>query len=159
MRGRSVPRRGRHDAVPEGTTLIRDARATPIAAGARFIRPRIERRGAPRYRGCRCTPRAVLAGHRREDVVRQRRDPDRCAIWTRGCFFHIALRTPSGGIAKVTLRHFRCPVAGCESHSPTLSPSGGELESHSPTLSPSGDERESHSPTLSRGVPEAFFIQ
>ncbi|CRI66764.1 hypothetical protein THIOKS13090002 [Thiocapsa sp. KS1] len=159
---------------------IREALATPIAAGATFIRVLIERRGGPRHRGCRCAPRAVLAGPRRGDVVRQRRDPDGGAIWTdRGVFpitnymdtpprmrryMDTRMFFPYGasvalpwGVAKVTLRHFRRPVAGCESHSPTLSPSATERESHSPTLSPHASGRESHSPTLSLGESKPIF--
>ena len=61
---------------------IREALATPIAAGATFIRALIGRRGGPRHRGLPGGARAVLVGPRRGDFARRRRDPDRCAIWT-----------------------------------------------------------------------------
>ena len=157
MRGRSVPRRGRHNGVPAGTTPIRDARATPIAAGASFIRPLIGRRGGPWHRGCRVL-RVALVRPPARGVVFLRRDPVGGAIWTHPLgfpltnymdsplrmrrymdtrmFFPYSIAGAFGGLAKVTLRHFRG--------------SDDERESHSPTLSPSDDERESHSPTLSR---------
>ena len=90
--------------------------------------------------------RAVLAGPRRGDVARRRRDPDRCAIWTEGAVFPLTnyMDTPRRMRRYMDTRMF-CPYSAGAS-------SGGARESHSPTLStPGGRVRKSLSDTFAVG--------